>query len=184
MNPDMQLLLAEIQKLAAEQSTIQKQLLDQKDHLERPFIEVDASLDKCFEDADASIECHIIDSELRQDSRLAHIEQAASEFNAWCQETEGIIDDLQLRIGKLDKYWNCSKIDATVKPTLILEPPVKSEQIATRPPAGFMAARPNRHHVDNHHQENEHEVVTTLTQSPVIGMADSSSNHVKLHSTA
>ena len=104
MNLDTQLLLAEIQKLSADQATIQKQLSDQKDLLERRFIEADEALDKRFSEADAAVEQRIIDSELHQDARLINIEKAASDLTSWRQEHEGIVDDLRLRIGKLDKY--------------------------------------------------------------------------------
>ncbi|CAD6223140.1 unnamed protein product [Miscanthus lutarioriparius] len=103
-------------------------------------------MEKLFEESDTAVERRILDSELRQDARLSIIEQAAS---------EGVVDDLCLRIGKLDKYWNRSVIEATVEPALILEPPIKSEQHVAPPPAGYMAARPNGHRVDNHHPKNE-----------------------------
>jgi CHASE3 domain sensor protein len=64
MNPDTQLLLAEIQKLSADQATIQKQLSDQKDLLEGLFVEADEALDKRFREVDAAVEQRIIDSEL------------------------------------------------------------------------------------------------------------------------
>jgi hypothetical protein len=103
MNPDTQLLLAEIQKLSAAQSATQKQLSEQKD-LERCFAEANDSLDKRFKEADAVVEQRIIDSELRQGSRLITIKKAATDLTAWRQEHEGIIDDLRLHLGKLDKY--------------------------------------------------------------------------------
>ena len=104
MNPDTQLLLKEIQKLSVEQATIQKQLSDQKDLLERRFVEADESLDKRFQAADAVVEQRIIDFEHRQDARLSSIEKATSDLNSWHQEHEGVVDDLRLRIGKLNKY--------------------------------------------------------------------------------
>jgi hypothetical protein len=187
MNPDTQLLLAEIQKLSIEQSTIQKQLSDQKDLLERRFVEADEALDKRFRDADAAVEQRIIDSELRQDARLINIEKAASDLTSWRQEHEGIVDDLRLRIGKLDKYWNRSVIETAavhVEPAIFPDPPLKSEQHAAPSPAGYMAARPDGHRVDNHHRENGYGVVTTLTHSPVTGTHDSSDLPPKLHGTA
>ena len=114
MNPDTQLLLAEIQKIAADQSNIQKQLSDQRDLLEHRFHEADASLEKWFEEDDATVERRIIDSELRQDSRLTVIEKAASDFVLWRQETEGVMDDLRLKVNKLDKHWDCSVIEQTI----------------------------------------------------------------------
>jgi hypothetical protein len=65
---------------------------------------VDETLDKRFKDADAAVEQRIIDSNLRQDARLNTIEKAASDFTSWRQEHEGIVDDLRLHIGKLDRY--------------------------------------------------------------------------------
>jgi hypothetical protein len=142
----MNLLLAEIQKLAAEQSTIQKQLADQRDLLERRIQEADSFMKKLFEESDTAVERHILDSELRQDVCLSVIKQAAS---------EGVVDDLRLGIDMLNKNWNRSVVEATVEPELILEPPVKSEQHAAPPSAGYTVAWPNGHHVDNNHRENE-----------------------------
>ena len=51
------------------------------------------------------VEQRIIDSELCQDACLSTIEMAASNLNSWRQEHEGIIDNLCLCIGKLNKYW-------------------------------------------------------------------------------
>lgn len=82
MNPDTQLLLAEIQKLSVAQSATQKQLYEQKD-LERRFAEADEPLDKRFQEADAIIEQRIIDSELRKDSRLITIEKVTADLTAW-----------------------------------------------------------------------------------------------------
>ena len=62
-------------------------------------------------------------------------------------------------------------------------PSLKSEQHAAPSPAGYMAARPNRHRVKHHYRENEFGVVTTYTHSPVTGMTDSSAPS-KLHGTA
>ncbi|CAD6259546.1 unnamed protein product [Miscanthus lutarioriparius] len=127
MNSDTQLLLKEIQKLSVEQTTIQKQLSDLRDLLERRFMEVEENLDRRFKDIDAAVEQRIIDSELRQDGSLIAIEQAASDFTKWRQEHEGIIDDLRLRIGKLDKYWNRSVIESAavhIESAIFPEPPM------------------------------------------------------------
>jgi len=104
MNPDIQLLLAEFQKLASAQVVTQKKIDEQTDLLERRFTEADEVLDKRFREADAAVEQRIIDSELRQDARLSSIEKTASDLTSWRHEHEGIVDDLRLRIGKLDKY--------------------------------------------------------------------------------
>jgi hypothetical protein len=111
MNPDTQLLLAEIQKLAATQTETQKQLADQGALLERRFLEADEVLEQRFKDAESAVEQRIIDSELRQDTRLVNIEKAAGDLQSWRQEQEGVIDDLRLRLTKLDKYWNRSIAD-------------------------------------------------------------------------
>jgi hypothetical protein len=104
MNPDTQLLLNEIQKLSIEQSVIQKQLSDQRDFLERRFVELDDAMDKRFKEADAVVKQRIIDFELRQDQHLLTIEKAIADIMEWRQEHEGLVDDLCLRIGRLDKY--------------------------------------------------------------------------------
>ena len=187
MNPDIQLLLAEFQKLATAQAVTQKQIAEQKDLLERRFSEADEVLDKRFREADAAVEQRIIDSELRQEVCLSTIEKAASDLTSWRQEHEGIVDDLRLRIGKLDKYWNRSMIDsatAHIEPAIFTEPPVKSERHVAPASAGYKAARPNGHGVDPHHRENEFGVVTTYTHSPLTGVDNSSANSHKFHGTA
>ena len=187
MNPDIQLLLAEFQKLASAQVVTQKKIDEQTDLLERRFTEADEVLDKRFREADAAVEQRIIDSELRQDARLSSIEKTASDLTSWRHEHEGIVDDLRLRIGKLDKYWNRSVIEFTtahLEPALFTDPPVKSEQHAASASAGYKAARPNGHSVDPHHRENEFGVVTTYTHSPVTGMDNSPRNPPKIHGTA
>lgn len=75
-------------------------------------------------------------------------------------------------------------IDSATEPAILLDLPVKSEQHAAFPPAGYMAARPNGHRVDNHHQQNGYGVVTTLAHSSVTGTPDSSDLPPKLHGTA
>ena len=61
-------------------------------------------MDQCFKEVESMEEQLIIDSELRQDVCLQSIEAAASDMTQWRQEHEGIIDDIRLRLGKLDKY--------------------------------------------------------------------------------
>jgi len=187
MNPDIQLLLAEFQKLASAQVVTQKKIDEQTDLLEQRFTEADEVLDKRFWESDAAIEQRIMDSELCQVARLSSIEKTALDLTSWRQEHEGIVDDLRLRIGKLDKYWNRSMIEsaaAHLEPALFTEPPVKSEQHAASASAGYKVARPNGHGVDPHHRENEFGVVTTYTHSPVTGMDNSSANPHKFHGTA
>jgi hypothetical protein len=187
MNPDTQLLLAEIQKLAVAQTETQKQLADQGALLERRFLEADEVLEQRFKDAESAVEQRIIDSELRQDTRLVNIEKAAGDLQSWRQEQEGVIDDLRLRLTKLDKYWNRSIADNVTEPALFNEPPVKLEQHAATSSTGYMAARPNGRRIDNHHREDGYGVVTTLAHSPVTGMANSTDPPdppPKLHGTA
>jgi hypothetical protein len=175
MNPDMQLLLMEIQKLSSGQTTIEKQLADQCDLLERHFVEVDDAMDKRFKEADAVVEQRIIDSELRQDQCLQAIEKTATDIAEWHQEHEGVVNDLRLRIGRLDKFWNHSIIehtDAFTEPGIFSEPPVKAEQHAAPTSAGYTAARPNGHREELHHRENEYGEVTAYIHSLVTGMND------------
>jgi hypothetical protein len=173
MNPDTQLLLNEIQKLSVEQTTIQKQLADQRDLLERRFIEVDESMDKRFKDADAVVEQRIIDSELCQDLHLLNIEKVASDLTEWRRDHKGVVDDLRLRLSKLDKYWTRQVIESAathVEPGIFTEPPIKSEQYTGTISAGYTAARPSGHGDEVHHRENEFGRVTTYTHSLVTSM--------------
>jgi len=175
MNPDMQLLLAEIQKLTTKQSTIQKQLAYQRDLLECRIQEANLSIEKRFDESDTTIERRILNSELRHDARFFVIEKATC---------EGVVDDPHLHICKSDKYWNRSMIQATIKPALILETPIKSEQHVAPPPARYMAARPNGHPVANDHRENEQE----LSPPPLFLQSwvwlIPLQNPIKLHGTA
>lgn len=144
-------------------------------------------MDKRFKEADAVVEQRIIDSELRQDQRLLTIEKATADITEWCQEHEGLVDDLRLRIGRLDKYWNRSVIENTVthtEPGIFTEPPVKTEQYAASTSAGYKAARPIGHRDEHHQWENEFGMVTTYTHSPVTGMDNSPDPPPKLHGTA
>lgn len=193
MNPDTQLLLKEIQKISLEQATIQQQLSDQKLLLERRFDEVDEAMDQRFKEAESVVEQRIIDSELRQDVRLSAVEKTAEDLTSWRQEQEGLVDDLRLRLGKLDKYWNRSVLETASpftepgifpEPGVFTEPSLKVEQHAAPSSAGYKAARPIGHRDDLHHRGNEFGVVTTLTHSPVTGMDDSFANPPKLHGTA
>ena len=56
MNPDIQLLLAEFQKLATAQAVTQKQIAEQTDLLERRFSEAGEVLDKRFREGDTAVE--------------------------------------------------------------------------------------------------------------------------------
>lgn len=94
--------MAKTQKLFTEQSsTINKQLADQKDLLKHRLAEVDTALEKRFEEFDSAIEQRIIDSELRQGTRLASIKAIAGQFKSWHHDTDGTMDDLRLEVGKL-----------------------------------------------------------------------------------
>jgi uncharacterized coiled-coil protein SlyX len=161
--------------------------VDQRDLLERHFVEVDDAMDKRFKEADTVVEQRIIDSELRQDQRLQAIEKTATDIAEWRQEHEGVVDDLRLRIGRLDKFWNRSIIehtDAFTEPGIFSEPPVKAEQHATPTSAGYTAARPNGHREELHHRENEYGEVTAYIHSPVTGMNDPPDPPPKPHGTA
>jgi hypothetical protein len=48
---------------------------------------------------------------------MESVEKAIADITKWRQEHEGIINDLRLRIGRLDKYWNRSIIENTVVQT-------------------------------------------------------------------
>ena len=111
MNPDTKLLLEELQKLSLEQSGIRQQLTEQKDFLERRFTEVDDNLEKRLLDAEAVVEQRIIDSELRQDVRLQAIEKTAADLSDWRREQDASVDDIRLRLGKLDKFWARSVLE-------------------------------------------------------------------------
>jgi hypothetical protein len=173
MNPDTQLLLEEIRKLSVEQTVIQQKLIEQKDFLERRFTEVDDNIDLRFQEAELVVEQRIIDSELRQDVRLQAIEKTTADLGEWRRDHEGVVDDMRLRLGKLDKFWARSVLETAspfTEPGIFTDPNVKSEQHAAPTSAGYQAARPIGHRVDLHHLEDGHGVVTTHVHSPVTGM--------------
>lgn len=61
---------------------------------------------------------------------------------------------------------------------------MKAEQHAAPTSAGYTAARPNGHHEELHHQENEYGEVTAYIHSPVTGMNDPPDPPPKPHGTA
>jgi hypothetical protein len=95
-----------------------------------------------------------------------------------------VVDNLRLHLTKLDQYWNRSIADNITEPALFNEPPVKSEQHAATSYAGYMAAWPNGHRIDNHHREDGYGVVTTLAHSPVMSMPNPPDPPPKLHGAA
>ena len=144
-------------------------------------------MDQRFKEAESMVEQRIIDSELCQDVRLQSIETMDSDMTQWRQEHEGIVDDIHLRLSKLDKYWTRSVFDAAspfTEPGLFPEPHFRSEQYATPTSTRYQAAWPIGHREELHHREGEYGSVTAYVHSLVTGMDDPPDTSVKIHGTA
>jgi hypothetical protein len=85
VTPDSKIVLEEIQCLFAKPNT----KLDQR------FIESALNFDR-----------RIMDSELSQDVCVTTLEKAARYLNLWCQQMEGVVDNLLVKVGKLSKHWD------------------------------------------------------------------------------
>jgi hypothetical protein len=85
MSTDSKILIEEIQRLCAKQNT----------KLDQHFIESGLNFDR-----------RIMDSEITQDVCVTALEKAAGHFNLWCQQIDGVVDDLLIEVGKLSKHWD------------------------------------------------------------------------------
>jgi len=185
MSPEGQHLMAELQRLFKEQTQIlDRRFADAEHSVEQRIIELETRLDGRIADSEAFLNIILTESERRQDGRLKIIEKVTGGLEGWCQDAEGVLDDMRLKVLKLNKAWDRSIVEqSSSAPGLIAYPP-GVEQTDKRPSAIEMAARPNGHGGDTPPRENEFGVITTLTHSPVTGMADSSAHPVKLYGTA
>lgn len=117
MNPENQLMLAEIQKL-----------------LEKQLIDIDTAMEKRFVDSEITMEQHTVDSELHREASVSAIEVVADKLENWRIETDGTVDYLRLDIAKLTEHCHRSVIDAAAtSPGLMPIPAPPVEQAALRP---------------------------------------------------
>jgi len=80
------------------------------------------------------------------------------------------MDDLHLKVTKLNKHWGRSILDNFSTSAAIFSAPTPLEQAIQSLSASDIAARLNGHGDDLHNWENEFGVVTTLSHSLVKGM--------------
>ena len=85
------------------------------DEMHRLFSEQTSQFDKRFNDVELYFEHRISDSELRQEERAANterpqdvrvqkIEVATNNLQTWRLDTKGLVDDLRLKVTKLNKH--------------------------------------------------------------------------------
>jgi hypothetical protein len=96
---------------------------------------------------------------------LKVIEKTVGGLEAWHHDVEGVLDDMRLKVLKINKQLDRSMIEQSSSgPGLISSSP-NLELADQHASAGTTAARPNGHGVDNSPRENGFGVVTTLTRS-------------------
>ena len=170
MSPEGQQLMAELQRLFKEQTQI----------LDRRFADAEHSVEQRIIESETHLDSILIESERRQDGRLKIIEKVMGGLEEWRQDAEGVLDDMRLKVLKLNKAWDRSVVEQSSSALGLIAYPPGVEQTDKRPSAVEMAARPSGHGVDTPPRENEFGVVTTLTHSP----ANGTNSIPQLHGTA
>jgi len=101
---------------------------------------------------------------------MVAVETVAASLEEWRPGIDGLVDDLKLEVRKLSSHWERSvRNTASVDPGPIAAPELPA---AGLPSAGSTAIRPNGHHVEQNHREDDFGVVTTLLHPPVKGAYD------------
>ena len=80
---------------------------------------------------------------------------ATGDLESWCRDHEGVVDDLHLEVGKLNKHWEHAIRDQSSTWAGLIPVPLPLEHAVQRPPADIQAARSIRHRDNNHHWDNE-----------------------------
>jgi dGTP triphosphohydrolase len=123
-------------------AAIELQFKTVDENIAKHITAVDDSITKRITECDLNWERRITNSELRQsnltveseqrqEKRVGNIEHAAGELVHWCQESEGVVNNLKLKVDKLTKYWDRSFLDNNFALTgLITSLPLVSEQTA------------------------------------------------------
>lgn len=157
MNPESKLLLDVMKRLFDEQN----------ERLDKRFAEAEVNIERRITDSELRQDTRITDKEHRHDDRLQAVEKVMTSLASWRLEAEGLVDDLRLEVGELNKHWDRSmRVHSITSPDIIPVPP-SLEQADQCPPADAMAARPIGHCDDNRHWKSGFGVVTTLTHSLV-----------------
>jgi len=71
------------------------------------------------------------------------IEKATGDVESWRRDHEGVVDDLRLEAGKLNKHWESGVHDQYSTLTGLTPMPLPLEHAVQRPPADIQAARPS-----------------------------------------
>lgn len=135
------------ERLSEVDATITKRFDDTDHVLTQRFVESDLNWERRLLDSEIRQSSIFTELEQRQEGRFDRLEQSAGALESWRQESEGAVDDLQLKMTKLTKYRDRSVFDNSMVSTGVISP-VPVEQAAARSSAGFMAAQPSGHGVD------------------------------------
>ena len=125
MSPEGQQLMAERQHLFKEKTQIlDRRFVDDEHSVEQHIIESETCLDGCITDLEACLNSILTESECRQDGCLKIIEKVMGGLEEWRQDAEGVLDDMRLKVLKLNKAWDRSVVEqSSSAPGLIAYPP-------------------------------------------------------------
>lgn len=145
MNPDTKLVLDEIAKLSK-----------RFDEIDSQFVDHESKIDARLQERDTEWERKLVDLRGAHDARVSALEQAAGSFDEWRPDIEGMVDDIRLELGKLNKHWGRALLDRP--PPLLQQTPQAAER---SPPLGG-AFSPSGHCVDSNTRADGFGSVTTL----------------------
>jgi hypothetical protein len=149
MSPEGQLLMNELQRLFKEQTQLLDRRFSDAEHsVEQRIIESETRLDGRLTDSESRLDSIITESKRLQDVRLTTIEKVARDLEAWRQDAAGALDDMRLKVLKLDKAWDRSVIEQSTTTTGLISTSPGVEQTDKPPSAVETAARPSGHDVD------------------------------------
>jgi len=181
MSPEGKQLLAEMQRLFQEQnSLLDRRFADSEQTVEHRIVDSENRIDGLIRDSETRLDIRITEATQRQDDRLKSLEAAAGGLETWRQDAEGVLDDMRLKVLKINKQLDRSMIEQSSSGPGLLSSTTHLEQADQRPSADDKAARPSGHGVATSPRENEFGVVTTLTHSP----ANGTNPPPKFHGTA
>jgi hypothetical protein len=170
MSPEGQQLLAEMEKMFEKQNQLlDRRFADSEQSVEHRIIDSEQRIDGRIRDTEARIDDRITAATRRQDERLQSIEAATGGLQSWQQDAEGVLDDMRLKVLKLNKQLDRSLIEQSISAPGLLSSSSSMEQADQHVTADDKAARPSGHGAPTSQRENEFGRVYTLTHSPANG---------------
>jgi len=109
MTPENKLLLDELSKRLS-------------DELSKRFEEQDRKWDLCLTERDAVLESKIDDLRVSQDARVSIVEKAAADLADWRPGGDGVVDDLQLAVKKLNLHYEHAAFEHSSSAPGIISP--------------------------------------------------------------